>query len=138
MNGSPQTTTFYNQSSSLGESSTLSSPQKNIIASPLIYNQKATLIDNTPQVHKRKASFKLVTSSGKELNNSQSIAISNAGSNIGFLQNNKIDYVSSQMMVSTNGIQTKLITKISESHANSKINNFAHNQTAHSPVKPAS
>ena len=33
--------------------------QGNFAASPLVYNQKSTLIENTPQVHKRKASFKV-------------------------------------------------------------------------------
>lgn len=42
------------------------------------------------------------------------------------------------MMMNTNQINSKLITQVSESHANSKISNFAQNQIAHSPVKPAS
>ena len=42
------------------------------------------------------------------------------------------------MMMNTNQINSKLISQIGESNSNSKINSLAHNQTSHSPVKPAS
>lgn len=51
------------QKHSSHKSSSLVSASKNIGAadgSPLVYN--ANMIDNTPQVHKRKASFKMVKS----------------------------------------------------------------------------
>ena len=48
---------------------------KAFIASPLIYNQKAKLIEETPQIHKRKASFGTVVATKNELTTDQSLQV---------------------------------------------------------------
>ena len=45
------------------------------MASPLIYNQKAKLIEETPQIHKRKASFGTVVATKNELTTGQSLQV---------------------------------------------------------------